>query len=85
MPTKVIVLGEPEWKPTGTKRIGFVKYLDTSYELDIAGASPKDYETIILISRDYGDAGYDVMKAVDTGDEPGAIYLGYFNDGVVEP
>jgi hypothetical protein len=47
--------------------------------------SPKDYNFIDLICKNYL-SGYDLMFAYNFADkrELGVLYIGYFNDGVVE-
>ena len=47
--------------------------------------SPKDYDFIDLICKNYL-SGFDLMFAYNLADkrELGVLYIGYFNDGVVE-
>ena len=47
--------------------------------------SPKDYNFIDLICKNYL-SGFDLMFAYNLADkrELGVLYIGYFNDGVVE-
>ena len=79
--TKVIIIGEqPEKKEL--KPIEFVKYLDYHLEFSSGCSSPKKWENIELICKNYFNK-YDLMFAFDEDRNNGVLYLGHFNDGVV--
>jgi hypothetical protein len=79
--TKVIILGqEPEQKKL--KPIEFVKIIhEEDLEIITALCIPKDWKNIELIGR---GKGYDIMYAYDHHRNIGRVFLGHFNDGVVE-
>ncbi|RYD56981.1 MAG: hypothetical protein EOP56_09245 [Sphingobacteriales bacterium] len=80
--TKVIVLGDPEWKPTGTKPIEFVSLLVSMTYLDTPLSGPKDWNSLTLVGK-HKD-GLDIMIVSRLGNpREKAVHLGYFNDGVV--
>jgi len=86
--TKCIVLGE-ESKEENKKPIEFVKHVNVAFDVGLseAGRKPSTYETIELVRGTESDSHYDLMYAYEgvrrhTG--KGAIYLGHWNDGVVE-
>ena len=88
--TKVIILGEKEEK-TNKKPIEFVSYVGNikdkvSIVEDLADDDvPSTYDNIELVCKNYINK-MDLMFAFfDTGTRSnGLLYLGYFNDGVVE-
>lgn len=78
--TKVTVLGqEPEQKKL--KPIEFTHVLNSKKEFEDGCLAPNDWENIELI---YRDGLFDVMFAYDNDRNNGNLYLGHFNDGVVE-
>lgn len=79
--TKVVIIGEQSIEAP-KKKIEFVKYF-TKVGLSDAGSLPKQYENIELISLDYC-SGYDLMFAYGKHRSLGLLYLGHFNDGVVQ-
>lgn len=82
--TKVIIIGKTPQKTE--KPIEFLYCWGSSNKVmkvnDMAGS---DYKFIELICLDYFD-GYDLMFAYDDPEERGngVLYLGKFNDGIVE-
>jgi hypothetical protein len=92
MPTKVIVLGE---KPVEAKKkpIEFRKSLNTDLEFTICinSFSPREYKNIELICLGYNthvptdrDDNVDLIFAYNDDRRKGILFLGKFNDGVVE-
>lgn len=48
--------------------------------------APKDYQNVVLIAKGFtfaDDTSYDLIFAYDEVKSSGALYLGYWNDGVV--
>jgi hypothetical protein len=82
--TKVIILGqEPEQKKT--KRIEFVELIDHSKQFTAPRYTPKDFKNIELVAKNWDvDEILDLMFAYDSDRNVGYLYLGHFNDGVVE-
>lgn len=82
MKTLVTILGQ-EPKKSKKKPIEFIK--ECTYQNWVeANANPSDWENIELIALDYTD-GLDLMFAYYDDDRSGGnLYLGHFNDGVVE-
>jgi hypothetical protein len=83
MSTQVIVIGKPEKGKTKTA-IEFRSFLNTSLKIDDATYSPSHYKYIELICKNYA-LGCDLMFAYnDPNDRSfGELYIGHFNDGVV--
>ena len=78
--TKVIILGqEPEKKEL--KPIEFKLKLDSNHGFTSCFGSPKKWENIELICKNYSTQ-YDLMFAFDSNRQYGMLYLGHFNDGV---
>ena len=79
--TKVIILGQEPNKEK-KKPIEFIKVIHEEY-LKISEIThlPKDWANIELIVK---GKGYDIMYAYDHNRNKGRLYLGHFNDGVVE-
>jgi hypothetical protein len=84
MSTKVIVIGKSEKKKAKTA-IEFQSFLDTALQIDFGAYSPSRYKYIELICKDYA-LGFDLMFAYDDPNDRsfGVLYIGHFNDGVVE-
>ena len=93
--TKVTIIGEKP-KTHAHSGIRFMKRLDTGDKMiphsdSTTLSQPYDYEHIELICRDYyntahyGHPSMDLMFAYDQKRSTGVLYMGYFNDGVVEP
>lgn len=82
--TKVIILGqEPEQKKK--KSIEFVKQVDHGLDIVNPRYSPNQFENIELIAREWDDGGLlDLIFAYDNDRNEGYLFLGHFNDGVVE-
>ena len=84
MSTQVIVIGKPEKGKIKTA-IEFRSFLNTNLNIDGSAYSPSHYKYIELICKDYA-LGFDLMFAYDdpNGRSFGVLYIGHFNDGVVE-
>jgi len=81
--TKVIILGQEPEKKKG-KPIEFKKYLDDN--MKFAGgpiANPSNFEVIELIAKNYCN-NFDLFFAYDEDRQTGVLYLGHYNDGIVE-
>lgn len=81
--TKVTILGE---QPQETKKpIEFVAEITSEISLvDIVSTQhPKNWENITLIQRKFSN-GLDLMFAYDEKRKYRALFLGHFNDGIVE-
>lgn len=46
-------------------------------------APPRSWKNIELITKNY-DQQFDIMYAYDDSRQGGSLYLGHFNDGIVE-
>ena len=81
MSTQVIVIGKPE---KGKTAIEFQSFLNINLKIDSGTMSPSDYKYIELICKNYA-LGCDLMFAYnDPNDRSfGELYIGHFNDGVV--
>jgi len=83
--TEVTILGQGEPQKKELKPIEFVYYLsDTLPYLRPSESKPSSYKNIELICMNYGGSRNDLMYAYDTDRNQGSLYLGHFNDGVVE-
>lgn len=95
--TKTIVIGSESQVPAPKKAIKFVKLLTDEIILDECFDRPKNYKFVELICLNYGkteelnyekidDESVDLMFAYNDKDErsTGALYIGHWNDGVVE-
>lgn len=83
--TKTIVLGVEPTEKKKTK-IEFVKVLTEYHTIkEHVNTLPKRWNYIELVSKDYGE-GMDLMFAYDDPNKrkDGTLYIGYWNDGVVE-
>ena len=81
--TKVIILGqEPE--KNGKGAIQFVKFLVNDLTFYEASSAPDTYKVIEVVCAKYAD-GFDLFFAY-SGDrtKTGVLYLGHYNDGIVE-
>lgn len=86
MATQVIVIGENA-KEKALKPIRCRYYLPAFREATHTEAEPKEYKFVELISRGYATgkvSRYDLMFAYNRDRNCGTLYLGEFNDGVVE-
>lgn len=83
--TKVIILGQEPKEEKKLKPIEFVKFLSRKLSLeDQPTYGAKDWDNVELICKRY-TTKYDLMFVYDDNDrENGILYLGHFNDGVVE-
>ena len=82
--TRTRVLFE-EVKEKKLKPIEFVKQVNIELSISAPSAKPKQWEEIILIRKGYTKDGLDLIFAYDkTDDFYRCLYLGHWNDGVVE-
>lgn len=82
--TKCIVLGEENEEQAAKKPIEFVKYLGRYSTIETCvHSSPSSCDNIELIAKNYLP-NIDLMFAYDTNRSRGTLYLGHWNDGVVE-
>jgi hypothetical protein len=81
--TNVIILGE---QPAGKdlKPIEFVHCLNNDKGMNDSVRTPQSYKNIELICTGYTNEGFDLMFAYNYNRSEGVLYLGNFNDGVVE-
>lgn len=87
MSTKVTIIGQEPTQERKLKPIEFVKHVSiTKSELGVNDyeTEPKDWLNIELVSKSNNKKYYDIMFAYDDDRSDGTIYLGYFNDGVIE-
>lgn len=85
--TKVIVLADQPKEQNELKPIEFVYQLIESKgnpRIEKARASPFMWNNIELISKTQSIDFYDRMFAYDDDRSRGILYLGHFNDGVIE-
>jgi hypothetical protein len=81
--TKVIILREqPEKKEL--KPIEFLHCLNGDKSINYSTRTPPSYKNIELICSGYTNEGFDLMFAYYNNRSEGILYLGNFNDGVVE-
>jgi hypothetical protein len=81
------LLNEKQEKTPKLKPIEFVKAArstSTGYGFIPTGYSPQDFKFVILLKRNYGFGGLDLMWAVSSTEEYSSCYLGHWNDGVTE-
>lgn len=80
--TKTIIIGGEQQKK---KPIKFHKFLNEKGGIEFVGglSKPSDYLTIELISLKYGE-DFDLMFAYRGDRSAGVLFLGKWNDGVVE-
>ena len=84
--TKVIILGQEPKEEKKLKPIYFQQFLKRSIDNGFCRecSDPKEWDNIELISLNYTEDGLDLMYAYDKRRNEGYLYLGHFNDGVVE-
>lgn len=88
MSTQTIVIGEQN-KVSANKPIEFLSFIEVNSRKDVDVNTdilqPNHWKYIELICKDYA-AGLDLMFAYDEPlrREKGTLYLGRWNDGVVE-
>lgn len=79
--TKCTVFNPEQQKEKEDKKpIEFVTYIHSEGVAKVYNNLPHDYDNIVLIKR----GTLDTMLAYDTDPDLGLIYLGHWNDGVVE-
>lgn len=83
MATKIIIIGQEQTEPKKLKPIEFHKELTIVAKVINTTSLPSDYQNLELICLNYSDS-FDLMFAYDEKREYGILYLGKFNDGVVE-
>ena len=81
--TKVIILGQEPKEEKKLKPIQFVKFLSSALNFQYSTGLPKNFDHIELIRRNYNHE-YDLMYVYNEDRNEGTLYLGHFNDGVVE-
>lgn len=82
--TKVIILGEATPAPEPNKKpIEFTHVLKNDLTLKNLKSITRKWANIELICKEY-TYGLDLMFAYDENRNNGVLYLGHFNDGVVE-
>lgn len=85
--TKVIILRQEPKEEKKLKPIEFVKFLSGRLIIEdqpIDGDTASSWENVELICKSY-TTKYDLMFVYDDDDrDSGILYLGHFNDGVVE-
>jgi len=82
--TKTSVFGQEAEPKKEKKQIIFVKELSDN-EIKRVPAEPAHWNHVMLLRKSDHNMCYDIMYAYDTGRENGGlIYLGYWNDGVVD-
>jgi len=83
--TKRIVLGE-EPKEKKLKPIVFIKChpCEDTASIKDPEYGPSHFDVIELVRRSKSQHHYDVMFAYDGDRNPGCIYMGHWNDGVIE-
>jgi len=79
--TKVTILGEANTEQKKLKPIEFTRALNTKKSWTSQCAEPSAYANIELVAK-YTD--FDIMLAYDNHRNASCLYLGHFNDGVVE-
>jgi hypothetical protein len=85
--TKVIILGKTvggntkpiEFKQCFNPEMGLKETFSTDF-----GYTPSDWAHIELIRKSTRESVYDVMFAYNNSRDSGCLYLGHFNDGIVE-
>jgi len=87
--TKVTILGEANTEQKKLKPIELCKFLDSTIFVDLEiGEQKTNWDNFILITKNYHSTNFDLMYAYDEGhinsDIKNCLYLGHFNDGVVE-
>lgn len=84
MKTKVIVLGQEPKEEKKLKPIEFKQVLlATKFMFKDTDAKPNEYENVELICKRY-DGKMDLMFTYFNDRDEGVLFLGHFNDGVVE-
>lgn len=89
MSTNCIVLGETNSVKQVKKPIEFLVYVDTSEAMTktkrckVAKIKPNEFFNIELVSS-ANCVGLDIMFAYNQNRNYGHLYLGHWNDGVVE-
>lgn len=86
--TKLSILNLSGVEPKQTP-IEFIKYIDGNGNIYSSEAKPNEWENVmLLIPKSTDDCMYDTMLAwddtTDGEDSCSTIYLGHWNDGVIE-
>lgn len=79
--TKVTILGQEPKEVKELKPIEFTRAFDFNESFEKAIIKPFRWKNIELVCR---YERFDVMFAYDDDRSVGGLYLGHFNDGVVE-
>ncbi len=80
--TKVIILGQEPEKKKG-KPIKFVSYLSEHGRIEKDALPPSEWDNIEVVSIQYGD-DFDLFFCYSQERSNGVLYLGHYNDGIVE-
>lgn len=86
--TNIRIIGENNPPKKKLKPIKLVKILDSNEFTKPIESNPKNYKNVELICRNYfSDEGYDLIFCYDVDRNnhfETCLFLGYWNDGVVE-
>lgn len=90
--TKVTILGQEPKEEKKLKEIEFIKVLKANDSGNLCVQSPNGklkWANIILICKNYHESGYDLMFGWNSENSLTkgfgcTLFLGHFNDGVVE-
>ncbi len=80
--TKVIILGQEPEKKKG-KPIEFVKHLSSDLFFHTSTLEPHNYKVIEVVCLKYTKE-FDLFFVYDDDRDCGILYLGHYNDGIVE-
>lgn len=81
--TKVSVFGQEATESKQLKPIEFVKRIYSDGTVATNTTTPKDWNNVVLyMATSYVDC-FDLILAFDDNDGVRALFLGYWNDGVV--
>jgi hypothetical protein len=87
MPTKTIVIGEPEQPNTPPTPIELCKFLSEDLTIKKTDFPARGYNYVELICRNYcGYSGSDLIFAYDDPKKRscGTLFIGEWNEGVVD-
>ena len=88
--TQCTILGGPKMKEQKKKPIEFIwvvtneKLANTAKQVDNACGKPNQFAHVELVQQASSKDYFDVMFAYDQNRNDGCLYLGHWNDGVVE-
>ena len=85
MATKITILGQSEPEQKELKPIQFIQTLEVDGKGISTITKAKDCKEIILLARNYKNTEMDLFFIPKfNNNNENQLYLGYFNDGVVE-